>query len=267
MSDPNPTTDPIDPPTAGKGAVRKPVAPGDSALDYEGRSEQITQRIRVVALLKRLHQERTLLSVRVGEDPRVFNSMILEVEGDAGYFVLDELNPREGHERLLETGRLQAHSQCQGIRLSFTTTAVVETDDRGLASYRCPLPERMVYMQRRAAFRVPVGVGHAVRVQLPVEDGKVVEGQLCDLSLRGVGLRLDTREPLRTGLRIPECRLLLPDGTEICTGIEIRHGHYDEAHGHLRAGACFTGLDPQQHKQLRCFVTQLQREMLRKRLR
>ena len=56
----------------------------------------------IAAMLRRMLDQRCLLTIQIGTLPDLYTSALLEVVREAEYIVLDELTPRAGH-RLLQS--------------------------------------------------------------------------------------------------------------------------------------------------------------------
>ncbi len=232
--------------------------------DYEGKSERVTHRPQIIGLLRRLKDSHNLLSVRVEGSERYFTSMLLEVDSQEGYILLDQISDRKGHELAVEHGRLRAFCQCHGVDLNFEARIRAVRDEQGLIVYRAPLPEWVNYLQRRADFRVRVAMNSGLVTRMELEDGQSLEARLHDLSMGGAGLVLETRLDFRTGFLIP--RLVIRREKEketlLDTPCEVRF-QLDRDNGQKRIGLRFVDPDPEQKRKLRKLVTQLEREMLR----
>lgn len=238
----------------------------DRASQYQGKTEKVTHGPQIIGLLRRIRDQRVLLSVQVPGHEGVYNSLLLEVAPERNVILLDELNPRAGHERVLETRRLRVHCQCQGVELSFACQVEIGQGQSGISYYRAVLPESINYLQRRGSYRVRVGMDLAVPVQLPVDEAMTLEGELFDLSMGGLGASLDAKTRLERG-QILSCILQLPKTDPLQVQIEIRFVHADEHKPTQRIGASFRNLQPQEQTLLRRLVTQLEREMLRRKAR
>ena len=243
-----------------------PVA--DRASQYQGKTEKVTHQPQIVGLLRRIRDQRVLLSVRVPGHDAVFNSLLLEVDPERNLILLDELNPTSGHQLVCETRQLRVHCQCQGVELGFLCTVEIGQGQSGIAFYRATLPESINYLQRRGSFRVRVGMSMSVPVCLPLEAAPTqLEGQLFDLSMGGLGANLGLQTKLTRGQIIESCSIHLPKEESLEVELEIRFVRIHEQHNTQRIGASFRNLGAQQSNRLRRFVTQLEREMLRRKAR
>ena len=239
----------------------------DRAAHYQAKTEKVTHGPQIIGLLRRLRDQRVLLSVRIPGHPGQFNSLLLEVDPERNLIALDELNPRAGHELVCQTGRLRVHCQCQGVELGFSCGVEVRQGQSGISFYRAVLPDSIDYMQRRSSYRVRVGHDLAVPVRLPRDDAEEsTDGELFDLSMGGLGAVLDSAVSLELG-QIVSCILQLPKGETLRADIEIRFVRVDPAKSNQRIGASFRNLEPGQKQLVRRFVAQLEREMLRRKAR
>ena len=239
----------------------------DRAADYQGKAEKITHAPQIANLLRRVKDQKVLLSVHVPGHEGVFNSLLLDVNPERNLILLDELNPRGGHELACQVQQLRVRCQCQGIELGFTCHIEVGQSQRGISFYRASLPGEISYLQRRSSFRVRVGMSLAVPLHLPVEGTEVIDGELTDLSMGGLGANINTHLKFSLGQIISSCSLELPKGESLQAEIEIRFVRQDTQRNMQHIGAAFRNMPPQNQQILRRLVTQLEREMLRRKVR
>ena len=243
-----------------------PVA--NQASQYQGKTEKVTHLPQIIGLLRRLRDQRILLSVRIPGHNGTFNSLLLQVDPDRNFILLDELNPKIGHELVIQAKQVRVQCQCQGVELGFLCAVEVVEGKSGISMYRAALPEFINYMQRRGSYRVRVGMSMSVPVSLPLEISTTdIEGHLFDLSVGGLGANLPMEPKLRRGQIIETCAIHLPKNETIQVELEIRFIRLDEEHRTQRIGAAFLHLTQQQTNSLRRFVTHLEREMLRRKAR
>lgn len=243
-----------------------PVA--SQASQYQGKTEKVTHLPQIIGLLRRVRDQRVLLSVRVPGHNGTFNSLLLEVDPDRNVILLDELNPQAGHELVLQAKQVRVQCQCQGVELGFVCAVEIVQGQSGISIYRSAVPDSINYMQRRGSYRVRVGMSMSVPISLPLETVKTdLEGQLFDLSIGGLGASLPLEPRLRHGQIIETCTIHLPKKESIQVELEIRFIRIDEQHHTQRVGAAFRHLSPHQTNRMRRFVTHLEREMLRRKAR
>ncbi len=235
-----------------------------TASQYQGQVEKVTHLPQILGLLRRILENRALLSVRIPGHQETFLSLLLQVDAEQGFIFFDELNPRSGHELLSEAGQLRVQCQIQGISLSFTCPVEIGHGKTGIAFYKAPLPTTINYLQRRRSFRVRVAFDMQVPVHLPWDEDAILDGELFDLSVGGIGFNVGQDAKFELGQIIDSCAIELPKGEIIQTQLEVRFIRVDEQHRTQRIGASFVALTPQQEHAIRHFATQLEREMLRR---
>lgn len=234
---------------------------------YESKAERVTNQAQIIGLLKRLKDGKTLLSVRVEGSGISFTSLLLNINAEKGYILLDEINNERGHQLAVKTGKLRVFCQNQGVELSFTVNIRPVQNKKGISFYQAPIPDLIRYLQRRNEFRVRVGMDQDIHLLMPIECENNLDAELFDVSLGGVGARLETGCQLRKGLIIPSCKLSLPQQDSIETDVEIRFVKEDASGKFVRIGGRFLSPDPASRSRIRKMVTQLEREMLRRKTR
>lgn len=222
----------------------------------------------IAQVLRRLQDQRCLLTVRVGTAIEAFTSAILEVVHKDEYLVLDELTPRDGHERLKDTRDVQVRAILDGLEVRFVSRVVQINTESGLPFYVVPFPERIDYPQRRQLHRVPVplNTGYTVSVLLP--DERILSGELRDISPEGIGIRVrvGTLGPAHDKGLCAICHLTLPRHRELVTDIEFRYIDDPVTKNRVpRLGARFIELRGSQARRIEQFCAELARDQRRTR--
>lgn len=242
-----------------------PEPPGSS--DPHSSSERITSRAQIAKTLQRLKDGQCLLRVTIPGVGGAFNSAVLRVYDKRELLILDELNPRPGHEALVKAGRLNASCRLHGVEYRFASVLQRVEEQRGIAYYYMDMPEVLLHIQRRNHYRVPVGSEAGVGLSLPFLDEKQAQASLCDLSATGLGMQFIAPSPPDRGDILPACSLLLPDDTVIRAELEVRFVHNRDRMAPTRVGAQFLNLDRNARNQLAALIRQLERLYLRNQAR
>ncbi len=225
-------------------------------------SEQITDSNRVACLLERLAKQHSLLTVHIPGHSEQFSTSIVGVDGPC--VLLDELLPAAGHRLLLQARTLQVSGKLDGIDFRFTT-ALLDVDQQGdMITYRTELPTRRDYRQRRMDYRAHIPIAQRLRVVIERGD-EVVEAELYDLSLGGVGMVLPGEAPALRPRRWYECAVEMPDAEWLYCRIELCHARTIPDHGRHLVGARFERLTPMQSRHVGRCIAMLERELIRKR--
>ena len=230
--------------------------------------EHITAPEQIVALLKRVKEYNPLVTVTLPGSTQHFSSAILDIHPSESCLVLDELTSSDGHSLLLQADKVYIHAKLKGVELSFATRPGTLGHQAGIAYYRLPLPEKLIYRQRRSAYRVPLGGSVTVTVTLAKGDQGMLEGQLLDISLGGIGvqflLAFGAHTRLALGLTagdvIPYCAIAFPDDVRVSSRLEIRNIRHDLDRQVIRVGGRLLDLDREQRRIIESFVTMMDRE-------
>ncbi len=217
----------------------------------------------IASLLRRIADQRVLLRVTVPGFRSSYNSAILRIDPQQDFLILDELNPRQGHERLIEVRRLNASAAVQGVETRFSADLAEIGDSAGIAYYRLPFPKQVLYVQRRTSFRVKVSMTAPIAAIFEHGEGPSLRGRILDLSEGGIGVEFSQFVTLRPGEIVP-CQMRLPDGRQVGCKLEVRHCSATQDPARVRIGGRFVELQPQRRKALSRLVADLQRELIRK---
>ena len=244
-----------------------PEPPGDD--DPHSSSEQITGAAQIAKTLQRLKDGHCLLRATIPGVTGAFNSAVLRVYEKRELLILDELNPRAGHEALLKAGRLNISCRLHGVEYRFATVLQRVDEQRGIAFYFVAIPQVLLHIQRRNHVRVPVDGSAGIELGLPIldEDAHPSQATLLDLSASGLGMQLTSPTPPNRGEVLPGCALHLPDGAVIRSELEIRFVHARDRLSPVRLGGQFLKLDRKARDQLAALIRELERRHLRNQTR
>lgn len=189
-------------------------------------------------------------------------SMLLASSRSNRQLVFDA--PRNISDGLYQPGSvLTAMAVYQGAQLRFDST-VIGIDDayQDYPALRTAWPDKVFTRQRRKSFRVRIGEDMSSRLELYDTDGKRIRGQLTDISLGGFGALIDHTAPLRVGEEI-ESLLEIEGGLSLITTIQLRDLRVPHMARHMRIGASFADLNPQQRAQLEKLIRAIERHLIR----
>lgn len=221
--------------------------------------------VEIHANLRPLLDNHTPLQVRFTERNQRYQTFIVELNREKGWLALDELIPSDG-ERLMAAGEpFQVEGYYEGVRIAWDNEHPAHLGELDEARcYWIPVPEQILYHQRRNAYRAPL-IGQPIAAEL---SGKTVKtplaGKVLDMSATGCKISLpgDVRTRLQTGQVYDQLTARLPFGT-ITTAAELRHTVYDEKLDLTFCGMRFYRISGLTQRQIERFVYQLQREARR----
>jgi len=229
--------------------------------------ETISDHEEIATRLSLLLTSRATLGVSIEEGHEVYLSRALEIMPEAGYLVLDELTPAEGHRRLRSGSRLLVTARSRGTLLRFFCEVQDIAEDHGMAYYRLRWPRLIGMQQRRHHFRVFVPLSQRLPVLLSTDEDVCIQGELRDLSVSGFSARLPEQLTVRlvAGQVLPSCRLTLPELGQLIVPVELRYlDPPRDQRRSLRIGGRFLRISTQTERQLQKMVRAIEREAQRR---
>ncbi|MDR2261041.1 MAG: flagellar brake protein [Azoarcus sp.] len=225
-------------------------------------------------LLREMIDVHALISVHLAPDGLSFLSTLLTLSDDEEWLFLD-VSPNETiRRRSLEAEHLLCVTQINKIRIQFRLEGGSEVPLEGGLALAAPVPEKVLRLQRRDAFRLQVPLTHKLRCSLPMpqeQDSeapqrKIIEAPVIDISAGGLSVEIPAGKNAMpaVGDRIDGCHLRLPNDTVIIADLEIRNsGRRIHSGGKevLRLGCSFIGLPTQAENQIQRYIYQTEREI------
>lgn len=224
----------------------------------------ISTPLEIASTLRLLMDSHDPLIITFHERSQRFQSYVIEVDRDSNLLVLDEMIPRDG-ERFMAAGEpFRVEGFHDGVRVAWEVKAEMTIVDEP-HSYRGPLPEEVVYHQRRNAFRAALKLASLVDIKVDGDKLKTpLKGKLLDISATGCKLRFDgdESERLQLGQVYERFTAVLPFGA-MTMQVELRHLHFEERFNTTFAGVRFHNISGQAQRHVERFVYDLQREARR----
>ncbi|MDR1424413.1 MAG: flagellar brake protein [Azoarcus sp.] len=223
-------------------------------------------------LLQELINARSLISIHLIPGGLSFLSTLLTFSEDEDWIFLDASPNETIHRRALESERMLCVTQLNKIRIQFRLVNGTEVPIDGRPTIAASLPEEILRLQRRDAFRLQVPLSHELKCILPAlqrKHGKELkrhslEAPVIDISAGGLSLEIPLAKTMPTvGDQINGCHLKLPNDL-IGINLEVRnHGRRILSDGKeiLRLGCSFVALPVQAANQIQRYIYQAEREI------
>ncbi|MDZ7753482.1 MAG: flagellar regulator YcgR PilZN domain-containing protein [Gammaproteobacteria bacterium] len=229
--------------------------------------ERLNTSEQIGRVLHELLDARKQVTMLLEGSDETFTSSILQVDTGTATLELDELNPRGGHERLTRIREFRLITRHHGVDISFHSQVTHIDSSGGIAVYTAAFPTILRYQPRRAAYRAEVELSERIPVFLQTEGGGLLQGELRDISVGGLGLEL-VRRPVvdvEKGQRIGTCTIRLRDGEQITGSLEICFVGQAAIRQRLRLGGRFVDMEPQNNKAVRKLVADIDRRRIKHR--
>ncbi len=231
----------------------------------------------ILLTLRRMKQQRVLLNAHIDAGNYRFVSAVLDC-GPRG-LVLD-VSPDEWlNTQAIASNFLTCSAQLDGVRIQFDLRDVSSVTWDELPALFATLPESILRLQRREAFRMSVPMNNPVVCQVTVypqdcgDNGeaagaspaaRVVRPRVADVSMDGIALvfEADTLE-LAVGMELTDCLISLPDSDSAKVRLKVRNLHQTtNPHGvrNVRAGCEIIDMPSRFTNQIQRYIFKIERE-------
>lgn len=179
----------------------------------DGDMERLSDPGRILQIMLDLVRKRTRLHLHAAQPQCRVTSGFLSVDPSRGTCVLAWCRNGAELEAILNTNEMAASASLGDITFHFRISRPAITRFDGRPAFLAPFPTGIYQVPRRRHFRAPLHEDRVCRCLILSDDGQLVELEVADLSVSGVGLRSGSAGPdrLPVGTRIAQCRLDLGD--------------------------------------------------------
>ena len=237
----------------------------------DDRKHLVTRQASIFAVLRSLQKHRSPLSITFkGYGKQNFTSIILKVDLEEGYFILDEITPARGHQQAVTGDLFTIQANDKGVQVVWGNNSVTGVGhSNGASVYKVAIPKKLLYKQRRDAYRAHIARADQVEVKLiSYERQKPLFGRIIDIS--STGCKIEFPYPVEPELLekevFDEISFDLPKtlDTSILCAAEARRAIYFENRKVTQCGFRFLNPDGRNQREIDRFVAYLQREARRR---
>lgn len=221
----------------------------------------------IYSVLKALHADRSSITIEFEDSSAVTASMILDVDLRARTFRLDQFSASDAHRRAESGKSFSMRASVNGIRVVAKDLIIhlIGKDDGG-NYYDVKFPDKLLYLQRRDAFRAWVRGALMVSANISNADrAGAIQGRIQNMSATGFRLvvegRIDPEPAMMEKFHI-ETHLPLIDQDLSCDATAV-YSQYQPERNQTVIGFRFNDLKRLEQLAVNRFVTQLQREAIR----
>ncbi|KPK37406.1 MAG: hypothetical protein AMJ69_11640 [Gammaproteobacteria bacterium SG8_47] len=178
----------------------------------------ITQKLRLLA------KKPDLITASFNGGRESVLTAVVEVLPEQNLLILDYGADEASNARLVGSERVIFTGAHNGIAAQFSSARLRRARFQGQTVFACPLPDSLLWRQRREFFRVKVPGNLPVRCEIPLPDNTRLGLPVIDLSVGGVAL-LDerVRSLFAADTWLQGCTLSLPDIGQIAADFCVRY--------------------------------------------
>lgn len=220
----------------------------------------------IFGVLRALQTERSLVNVQFDDGAQLYNTMILDANLQERYFLIDEVTPRDGHRKIDGRSKFSIRASIHGIKVHAKDLVSARTlSNADGIYYQIPFPAKMLYMQRREAFRAYVPGSMKITGRFNSEEREEsLFGRILNMSATGIRIgfpgevlpELGPMEKFNAFIDIPA------QDTNLECVIEIVYYQYSKERNQTMCGCRFVDLPRPSQQLVNRFVTFVQREEL-----
>lgn len=230
----------------------------------------LTDKQSILDKLRMIQRSGSLLTVVENGVRGGVASSIVKVLPDKGVIALEAVGNKERSRNLVAAQDLMFRAVVNGADVRFKAGSLKEATLDGQDVLAVPIPNSLVWVQRRECYRVPLYRSATVICRVPLPNDEVVEFEVLNISLMGLAL-LDRSGRLnywgRVGQIFSNCRLLIDDFRDEPVSLEIRNKRSTKgpaARGaSTRVGFAFRNLSRSFARKLQRYINELERERRR----
>lgn len=178
----------------------------------------------IIQKLRLLIKNHVFITATFNNGSQSMNTVIIDVIKDMDLLALDYGPSQSVNEQLLNAGRIIFKASFDGIDVQFTATSITRAKYQGESVFAVPIPDEMLWVQRREFFRVKIPLGEPALVEIRQSDDSFREYKLFDISAGGLSF-IDEYYDLQVepGIVISHCRLELPGQGSGKVNLEVRN--------------------------------------------
>lgn len=218
----------------------------------------------IVALLKALAKKPDLITARLPHTGHSVITAVLDILPGRNLLILD-YGPNESlNNELLAAERIVCTAHHEMVETRFNCSNVQRVKYKGAPAFAVPVPDSVLYLQRRGYFRIKPLISHPAFISLMRDGEHPLKLQIIDIGIKGLSLAdRGLISKVSVGDQIADCKLTLPANPSVNVNFEIRYiTDISTKNGESvqRVGGRFIDLNPNGEFTLQRFINMVQIE-------
>ena len=174
-----------------------------------------------------LARKKCLITAHFADGKNPLLTLILDILKDKNLLILD-YGPNEAtNKKILAAKNIKFASNYEGVKANFSAKKLVKAKYKGQPVFALPIPEAILWLQRRESYRVKVPRSEHVSCQISLDEGEAVGYSVLDISVGGIGI-VDPDFSFQkgkgdVGSRLENCNLVLPEVGDQLVTLEVRY--------------------------------------------
>lgn len=232
-----------------------------SSLFLIDSSEKINQHLSI--LLK----NKCLLTAYFGDDDNEdsFITTLFEIDKKEHVFIFYHGPKEEAIDALLNSSKITFKTVCLGVEVVFDTLGLANIRHNGLPAFAVPIPESMLWMERREFYRLKAPLSNTSYCQLNLQNQVPIKLKLYDISISGFSMLADCKAVLDLMIlysSFEQCKFILDgkDADTITFEIRSKYVFNPESLNRMEKIGCrFTQITPAFQNTIQRYMQQIER--------
>lgn len=237
-------------------------------MDENNPGELLREPAEIYRALRGLQLTRSLVTVKIANDPQIYSSMILLCDLDNEQFIIDEVRPAIGNAKLEQGQSFTIMGFYEGIQVLCKDNAVALDNNQELDNaFSIPFPALLYRKQRRHSFRTALSAALPTSIILwSSSRPEKLTGKITDISVSGMGCEIPgyVRPELENGEVLENGVISINSEFQLNCSLVVRHRYYNKGADVTHCGLQFTNIDRITQKQLDRYTLNLQRQARRR---
>jgi c-di-GMP-binding flagellar brake protein YcgR len=185
----------------------------------------ICNQAQIISHLSLLFNNKCLLSANFGDNNDSFITTIMEIDKKNNSLILDYAPKEYLSQQALNSPNISFKTEYLGIKVTFHETRLAKTQHEGHPAFIMPIPEAILWLQRREFYRVKSPISKSSYCRLILEGREPIDLKLYDISLSGFSMLNEASEIshlLVFNAQFDQCKLILSETGEDNISFEVR---------------------------------------------
>lgn len=178
----------------------------------------------IVQKLRQLIKSKSMVTAHFNQGKHSFLTLVVDVLPDKDLLVLDYGSDEKLTAEMFAANRAVFKTSYEGITAQFSCEGFQRAKRHGKASIACPLPDALLWVQRREYYRVKVPLSEMVTCEVLNPQDEPLQLPALDLSVAGLALHhTDEAIEFEEGQIYNACKLNIPGNDPVQVNLEIRN--------------------------------------------
>ena len=215
----------------------------------------------IVQKLRLLGKSKSSITGFFNEGKEIFLTAVVDVLRDKNILILDITQSEELKSKIAKSERLIFKTKHLGITAQFRVTSIQTAKYQGRQYFACPIPDELLWVQRREHFRVHIPLSDNAVFQIRNDEGGFKEYRVIDISGGGMAIADELFDlKVEAGDEFTNVNLIFEDNLSTTTNLLIHNTlplNFSDPDAGQRIGCSFQSLRTDFAADLQRYINQL----------